>query len=111
MSLHPHHIVAAVGGCFASALLLGAAPSMARASEPDCATLASPTRLEQRLLDKAEQGVDSLRQYIFISRGTRQLDMMEVVAWLDARRASAAACAARADRDGASPAVVSVRSQ
>jgi hypothetical protein len=111
MSLHPHHLAAAVGACVASSLLLGAAPSMAQAGQPDCAAFASPTRLEQRLLDKAEQGVDSLRQYIFISRGVRQLDMMEVVAWLDARRASAATCTARADRAGASLGAVSVRSQ
>jgi hypothetical protein len=97
---HHHHLTAGVGAaCVASALLLCAAPSQAaRPSESDCAALAAPNRLEQRLLDKAGQGVDTLRQYIFITRGIHGYDMFEVVKWMDARRATAAACQARAEQ-------------
>jgi hypothetical protein len=102
MKLHRHHpyLTAGIGAaCVASALLLCAAPSQAaRPSESDCAALAAPNRLEQRLLDKAGQGIDTLRQYIFITRGIHGYDMFEVVKWMDARRATAAACQARADQ-------------
>jgi len=97
---HHHHLTASVrAACVASALLLVAAPSQAAGpSESDCAALASPNRLEQRLLDKAGQGIDSLRQYIFITRGIHGYDIYEVVKWMDARRATAAACQARAEQ-------------
>lgn len=71
----------------ASSLLFGLAPRPALA-EASCPTLGLPPAIEQRLLEKASQGIDALREYIEASEAVNQLTVEEVVAWIDARRAA-----------------------
>ncbi len=92
MCTYRHHPV--VGSTLViCALLFGAIAAQAR--EPGCAS-APLTNLQKRLLEKADQGVAALRQYIFTTRAIHQLDIYDVVGWMDARRAAAAACVASA---------------
>ena len=86
MNLHRCHSLALV-----SALCL--APLFARA-DTICAPLAPLTEQQRTIIHKAEQGVDALRQYIYRTRAIYQLDMMDVVGWIDARR-QAEDCIAR----------------
>ncbi|HZV93694.1 MAG TPA: hypothetical protein VFF72_10790 [Caldimonas sp.] len=51
-----------------------------------CTAPASMDHLQRRIVAKASQGVDSLRDFIYITRGIYALDMNETVAWLDAQR-------------------------
>ncbi|MEO8525206.1 MAG: hypothetical protein ABI460_10845 [Caldimonas sp.] len=57
--------------------------------------------MQARVVEKADQGVDALRDYIFITRGIHQLDMAEVAESLDSWRASAR-CAKLAAEQAAS---------
>lgn len=75
----------------------GASPS---ASPSACAERPKLTRLQQRLLDKAEEGDQALRQFVYITRAVHGLDLVTVVQWLDQRRAAAAACQAQARHAG-----------
>jgi hypothetical protein len=47
------------------------------------------TSLQRRLVDKADQGVDSLRAFIVRTRTIHQLDMLDVAESLGAWRAAA----------------------
>lgn len=60
------------------------APSLA--ADAPCKSL---DRVQVRVVEKADQGVDALREYVFITRGIYQLDMAEVAESLDGWRASA----------------------
>lgn len=83
-------------------------PSLSAAADPansvarvagagaNCAASQAMTGVQRRIVEKASQGVDSLRGFIFITRGIYNLDMMETVAWLDSERASQSACVALA---------------
>jgi len=70
------------------------------------ATCAPPpmTMVQQRIVDKASEGVDSLRRYIDITRGIHALYMPDVVAWLDSRRAAQSRCLAQAGTEAGSTA-------
>ena len=58
------------------------------------------TLLQERLLAKSEQGVDTLRQFVFNTRKIYQLDTIEVADWATARRAAIRECmAAKAAAD------------
>jgi hypothetical protein len=50
------------------------------------------TQLQQRLIDKAAQGVDALRNYISITSSIYQLNFVEVVVWMDLQKQHAATC-------------------
>jgi hypothetical protein len=50
------------------------------------------TPLQRRIVAKAEQGPDALRDFVFITRGVYQLDMAGTAAWLEAERDSQRAC-------------------
>jgi hypothetical protein len=52
------------------------------------------TLLEQRLLAKADEGVEALRQFVFNVRMIHQLDTVEVADWTAARRAAIRECMA-----------------
>jgi hypothetical protein len=80
--------------------LLGAAltslPAVA-APETDTAMACQQPRmtlLQERLLAKADQGADTLRQFVFNTRKIYQLDTIEVAEWAAARRAAIHECMA-----------------
>jgi len=78
---------AGVGAALAAGLVAGVA-----ADATECIPL---TSVQQRLLDKADQGVGALRNYIFITRGIYQLYIADVADSLPKWRARAA-CAKQA---------------
>ena len=85
----------------ASGLLLAAlavAPVRAAPeSEPAACREAPLSSLQQRLVDKSEQGVEALRQFVFNTRAIYQLDLVETADWVAARREAVRRCmAARA---------------
>ena len=76
---------------------LGAALSLSLPGASSAADEAScrPLRpMQAGVVEHADQGVDALRRYIFISRGIYQLEMMQVAGSLEAWRAEAR-CARR----------------
>lgn len=76
----------------AAALLTFALPGVSVSSvqaAESCPSLWVPPGVERRIADKASEGVDQLRQYLFINRAIYQLDIYQVGAWLDARQAGA----------------------
>ena len=85
------HIVAAAG---LGAALSAALPTASVAAET-AASCQSLTFVQRRVVEHADQGVDSLRQYLFITRGTHNLYMMDVATQLDVWRAKAR-CAEKA---------------
>lgn len=100
VSLHPSCVSAA--RCLAVALCMAGiavepAPAHAAATSAACGEPESLTRLQRRLLAKADEGIEPLRQYIHITRRVHELDLHEVVHWMDRRRARLAACLALAE--------------
>lgn len=73
--------VAASGAALSVSLLTPAV-----AADAPCKSLGY---VQARVVEKADQGVDALRNYIYITRGIHQLDMMQVAGSLDAWRADA----------------------
>ncbi|MDQ2734088.1 MAG: hypothetical protein M3Y55_03655 [Pseudomonadota bacterium] len=81
------------------------APALSSAAEPAATQVAATTSvgrctapsamsgLQKRIVEKAAQGVDSLRNFIYITRGIYALDMFEAVGWLDAQRSCVAVAA------------------
>jgi|SoiMethySBSTD1v2_1073268.scaffolds.fasta_scaffold2092394_2 hypothetical protein len=51
------------------------------------------TRQEQRLYQKANDGTDALRQFIFIRRAILQVDTYETASWAGSVNETRAACA------------------
>lgn len=87
------HIVAAVGlGVALSASLR----SVSVTAEP-AATCAKLTFVERRVVEKAGQRIDVLRQYVFVTRGTHNLYIMDLALMLDDWRAKAR-CAEQAEK-------------
>lgn len=62
------------------------------ASASACAGVGTFTSLQNTIIEKASQGVVPLVQYVQRTRMIHQLDLAQTVAWLDERRALAAAC-------------------
>jgi hypothetical protein len=61
------------------------------------------SRLEQRLYQKAGEGPDALRDFIFIRRGIFQLDMSDVERWTGGVDATRTTCLKTVDADVAAP--------
>jgi hypothetical protein len=59
-----------------------------------CARTQAMTPLQRRIVAKAAQGPDALRDFIWNTRGVYQLDMESTVSWLDKERSSQLACRA-----------------
>lgn len=96
-SLHPSCATTAGRWALACCVLwLGCEPAAAQTSVPGCGEPEQLTRLQQRLLAKAEEGIEPLRQYVHITRRVHELDLHQVVHWIDRRRVAAAACQAAA---------------
>jgi len=73
-------------------------------SNAECADAARLSHVQGRIVEKAAQGIVPLRQFVWRTRLTHQLDLMESVGWLDQRRELLAACeqrSARIDPDAA----------
>lgn len=60
-----------------------------------CARAAATSYVQRRVIEKAAQGIAPLAQYVHRTRTIYQLDLIETVAWLDARREALQACAER----------------
>ncbi|WP_280155956.1 hypothetical protein [Piscinibacter sp. XHJ-5] len=69
-----------------------------RTSDAGCASAATLSNLQGRIVDKAVQGTVPLRQFVWRTRMIYQLDVMDTLAWIDQRRAALAACEQRTAR-------------
>ena len=89
-------IVAAMAACLPthSSAADNATTQVAVAPAVHCPALPAPGGVQKRIVEKAAQGVDALRDFIYITRGIYALDMFEVVGWLDARRSCGAVAVA-----------------
>ena len=74
----------------AVALSVASFASFADTAAAPCAA----TGLQKSIVAKSEQGVDALRDYLFITRGMYNLSMTEAVAMVDAQRNCTAAVTA-----------------
>ena len=63
-------------------------------SAAPCPPAQAMTPLQRRIVAKAAQGPDALRDFVYITRGVYQLDMTSTVAWLEEERDSQRACRA-----------------
>jgi len=81
---------------FAHIVCVGfASPGFAAGDSQLAASSCKPlTHVQRRVVEKADQGVEALRDYVFVTRATHQLDMMEIAAKLDGWRVEAR-CAER----------------
>jgi hypothetical protein len=85
-----------------AATVLCIAPSIANSQSRDnpapsaesCPPAQAMTSLQRRIVAKAAQGPDALRDFIYITRGVYQLDMESTAAWLEEERDSQRACRA-----------------
>lgn len=78
------------------ALLLGwGVPAVAAPAEESTAAseCAPPTAAQHRVLEAAANGVDALRNHLWIRRGVGGDDLVATVRWIDAYRVTAASCA------------------
>ena len=89
--------VAASGTALSLSLLTPSA-----AADAPCMSL---SYVQARVVEKADQGMGALRDYVFITRGIHQIDMAEVAESLDAWRAGAR-CAKVAAEKAAAESVV-----
>jgi len=65
---------------------------LAQTVELDASCVPQLTRQQQRLYQKANDGTDALRQFIFIRRATLQVDTYESATWAESVNAARAAC-------------------
>ncbi|HEY2559937.1 MAG TPA: hypothetical protein VGI48_09550 [Caldimonas sp.] len=72
---------------------LAAEPVMAQDTTLDANCVPQLTRLQQRLYQKANDGPDSLRQFIFIRRAILQVDVYETATWAASLNEARAVCA------------------
>ena len=63
-------------------------------SSGPCARTQGMTPLQRRIVAKAAQGPEALRDFIFDTRGIYRLDMESTVAWLDKERGDQVTCQA-----------------
>ena len=73
--------------CGTLAAVLSAAATAANAASPTASACRAPTATQARLVAKADEGVDVLRNFIFSRRRILRVDMREVGASLDNWRA------------------------
>ena len=72
---------------------LAADAAMAQDAQLDGQCLPRLTHQQQRLYDKANDGTDALRQFIFIRRAILQVDTHETAVWADSLNRSRTMCA------------------
>jgi hypothetical protein len=102
--------------CISFATLVGvlcavaAGPAAAAdAASPTASDCHAPTALQARLLAKADEGVDTLRNFIFSRRAILQLDMLEVGASLDSWRAGIECMRQAQETHDAAPVVATLK--
>lgn len=83
----PSHCIACVTLAGVLSAFISAPAAAADAVSPTMASCNAPTALQSRLVAKADQGVDVLRNFVFSRRNILQLDMIEVGESLDNWRA------------------------
>ena len=84
-------LLAAAAGASAQSALEPTARAML-AGHVACGSSASYIGVQRRVLEHAAQGVDRLRQYVFITRGIYQLNMNEIGEWMDDWREAQSHC-------------------
>jgi hypothetical protein len=83
----PSHCIAC-GSLAAALFAVTAAPAFAAdAASPRASACQAPTALQARLVAKADEGVDILRNFVFSRRNILRVDMLEVGTSLDNWRA------------------------
>ena len=99
------HIVAVAG---LGVALSAALPGASLAADNGATSCGQLTFVQKRVVEKADQGIDALRQYLFVTRGMHNLYIMDVAVELDGWRAKAhcAEQAARATDASDAPKVV-----
>jgi hypothetical protein len=65
---------------------------LAQTVELDANCVPQLTRQQQRLYQKANDGTDALRQFIFIRRAILQVDTYETATWAESLNEARAAC-------------------
>jgi hypothetical protein len=91
-------------GCVAfalAALATGTALAQDVSINVDC--VPRMTGLQQRLYQKANEGPDVLRAFMFIRRGILQLDTYETAAWANSVNEARTVCMKKSARAEASP--------
>ena len=68
---------------------------MAQAVELDANCAPQLTRQQERLYQKANDGTDVLRQFIFIRRAVLQVDTYETAMWAESLNAARGSCVQR----------------
>ena len=68
---------------------------MAKTVELDANCAPQLTRQQERLYQKANDGTDALRQFIFIRRAILQVDVYETATWAESLNAARGSCAQR----------------
>jgi len=84
-----------------AALTSGAAMAQNASSSATCGPQFSG--LQERLYQKAGEGPDALRDFIFIRRGILQLDVYETASWADSVSQERAACMKQSAHAQAAP--------
>ena len=64
------------------------------AAASPCDNVLPLSTLQKNVMSKAEQGFDSLRDYLFVTRGVYNLSMEEAVAMVDRQRDALRGCKA-----------------
>jgi hypothetical protein len=93
-------LVRCLAGAAFGAVLSVSLAGPAVAGDAPCKSLGY---VQKRVVEKADQGIDALRDYVFITRGIHQIDMAEVAASLDDWRASARCAKVAAERSAGEP--------
>jgi len=78
--------------CAALVSAIAGQPAMAQQATPDGSCIARLTPTQQRLYQKAGEGTDALRRFIFIRRAILQVDTYETAIWAAALSQARAAC-------------------
>ena len=86
MRVTRHDMACAILAAMLSAIAAGPAAAADAASSMASACPA-PTPLQARLVAKADEGIDNLRDFVFSRRAILQVNMMDVAASLDSWRA------------------------
>lgn len=89
-SPHPSLTFVRVAAFALAATAMAAAAARDVAFDAQCAP--TLTRLEQRLYDRANEGTDALRRFVWIRRSSLQLDVLDTAAWAEKVRNARAAC-------------------
>jgi len=93
MSKHIHSMFGSVRmAAFVLALPILATATAAKGVEFDANCAPKLARLEQRLYQKANEGADALRSFMWIRRAIFQLDIYETGTWANEVNAARAAC-------------------